>query len=116
MTDIVEPRLVPEPSYAWVVTLANPQVFPPEDDRESYKPPVYGPAGITDAQQEFLDGGHGTRAFIMYDDDGIWYYRGRYAGPDGDEMFAPLEDFGTPNAGCTSIRYRDPATGKYKEL
>lgn len=43
-----------------------------------------------------------TNAFRMYDDDGELYYSG-WAKPDTE--FDPLEDFGTPNAGCTSISY-----------
>jgi hypothetical protein len=40
--------------------------------------------------------------FSMYDDDGVCYYEGMlYGDHDG---FEPLDDFGTPNAGCTSIK------------
>jgi hypothetical protein len=42
----------------------------------------------------------------MLDDDGIVYYYGKIVG-DGCEGFEPLRDFGTPNAGCTSIQYKD---------
>jgi hypothetical protein len=48
------------------------------------------------------------RAFAMYDDDGELYYRGRIwtaAEPGTEADFGPLDDFGTPNAGCTEIRY-----------
>ena len=45
-------------------------------------------------------------AFQMYDDDGGLYYAGTIWGDfDG---FEPLDDFGTPSAGCTEIRLRDP--------
>lgn len=49
--------------------------------------------------------------FRMYDDDGELYYSGRilfdlFDDTDGYEVeFAPLDDFGMPNAGCTEIRY-----------
>ena len=40
--------------------------------------------------------------FSMYDDDGECYYEGMiYGDYDG---FEPLDDFGSPNAGCTSIK------------
>ena len=40
--------------------------------------------------------------FALYDDDGECYYEGRIWGHyDG---FEPLDDFGTPNAGCTAIK------------
>ena len=42
-------------------------------------------------------------SFRMKDDDGIVYYHGEiYGNYDG---FEPLDDFGMPNAGCTSIVY-----------
>jgi hypothetical protein len=41
--------------------------------------------------------------FVMKDDDGVAYYEGDIYGDfDG---FEPLDDFGMPNAGCTSIWY-----------
>ena len=41
-----------------------------------------------------------TVNFRLYDDDGILYYEGRMC-PNCD--FEPLDDYGTPNAGCTRI-------------
>jgi hypothetical protein len=38
--------------------------------------------------------------FRMFDDDGELYYTGDLVGGTG---FEPLDDFGRPNAGCTSI-------------
>lgn len=49
--------------------------------------------------------------FKMYDDDGELYYSGElYFDSDPCDMtaeavFGPLDDFGTPNAGATEIRY-----------
>lgn len=44
--------------------------------------------------------------FRMYDDDDELIYEGVY-GPlsSDDEFFAPLDDFGEPNVGCTYIKY-----------
>lgn len=56
--------------------------------------------------------------FRMYDDDGELYYSGRILiadDADGETAFAPLDDFGTPDAGCTEIRYLDDA-GKWVTL
>lgn len=54
------------------------------------------------------------RRFRMKDDDGELYYEGVMVvlPEDGDEAdFRPLSDFGTPNAGATSIEYqRDDGT------
>lgn len=50
-----------------------------------------------------------ARRFRMKDDDGEMYYEGFMVvlPEDGDEAeFRPLSDFGTPNAGATSIEYQ----------
>ena len=44
-----------------------------------------------------------AKPFRMLDDDGILYYEGFLI---GDE-FAPLDDFGEPNAGCTRIQIQE---------
>ncbi len=54
-----------------------------------------------------------TEKFKMFDDDGVLYYSG-LAKPDID--FEPLDYFGMPNAGCTSIKYFDSKTKKYQTL
>ena len=45
----------------------------------------------------------------MKDDDNIIYYRGRCIWTEDEDLetavIGPLDDFGTPNAGCTSIEY-----------
>jgi len=52
-----------------------------------------------------------ARKFRIKDDDGELYYEGVMVitpedGPDAD--FRPLDDFGTPNAGATTIEYQRP--------
>ena len=48
--------------------------------------------------------------FKMYDDDGELYYTGQMVCLDGSDpfcsldIFAPLDDYGRPNAGCTELR------------
>jgi hypothetical protein len=77
---------------------------------------VIGPHNAPDdaAQDDFvarLEKGEG-RHFRMRDDDGVLYYQGRMvsnhwvcdAGPTG---FEPLDDYGTPNAGCTMIEWKE---------
>jgi|TARA_R100001143_G_C3335217_1_gene121449 hypothetical protein len=52
-------------------------------------------------------------SFKMFDDDGKMYYAGTIWGDyDG---FEPLDDFGMPNAGCTSIEYKN-AGGVWEAL
>jgi hypothetical protein len=43
--------------------------------------------------------------FRMYDDDDVLCYEGLANTNDSAAAFGPLDDFGTPNAGCTSIFY-----------
>lgn len=48
------------------------------------------------------DGSDLPHKFRMKDDDGEVYYEGRSS---DDSSFAPLDHFGMPNAGATSIEY-----------
>jgi len=50
--------------------------------------------------------------FRMLDGDGEVYYLGRSSHRD---VFAPLDQFGEPNAGCASIQYKNDA-GAWTEL
>jgi hypothetical protein len=50
--------------------------------------------------------------FRMYDDDNELYYEGVCS----EESFDPLDDFGTPNAGCTRIDYFNPSTHTWEIL
>ncbi len=72
---------------------------------------VIGPRAATDEHVLLLGSGGGTR-FRMLDDDGGVCYEGKFIGDEtGHEAFAPLDDFGTPNAGCTRIDYWEPGKG-----
>lgn len=75
-----------------------------------------GPSTATEADVKRLQAGEGTR-FRMLDDDGEIYYYGRQleesectdAYENGfwgaESEFAPLDNFGRPNAGCTEIQF-----------
>jgi|APSaa5957512576_1039674.scaffolds.fasta_scaffold00033_6 hypothetical protein len=79
-------------AYAWIIT---------ESHLESLKDELgtLGPGGAVYSEEEITEFG---RKFEMYDDDDILYYTGYICGEyDG---FEPLDDFGMPNAGCTSIK------------
>ena len=77
---------------------------------------VTGPRGVDAASLTALAGGFGAR-FRMFDDDGHLTYSGRLLGdPDSEDGFAPLDDFGMPNAGCTYIEYLDADTGEWNQL
>lgn len=43
--------------------------------------------------------------FRMKDGDGNVYYEGFCDSNDDESAFAPLDDFGEPDAGCCSIEY-----------
>lgn len=70
-------------------------------------------AGTAAAQGTVVIDGRTERVkayrFKMFDDDGELYYTGRMVtfpnGPSEEACYAPLGDFGTPNAGATEIRY-----------
>tara|TARA_R110000803_G_scaffold59101_4_gene117467 strand:- start:3539 stop:3823 length:285 start_codon:yes stop_codon:yes gene_type:complete len=77
-------------SYAWKIT----KVIGENDSTEC------GLVGPHNLGGEF---GANKARFRMYDDDGNPIYEGYITGDfDG---FEPLDDFGTPNAGCTAIKY-----------
>jgi hypothetical protein len=52
-----------------------------------------------------------THPFRLYDDEGNLYYEGRSSDADSEDAFNPLDDFGTPNAGCTEIGYYSLSRG-----
>jgi hypothetical protein len=54
------------------------------------------------------DGRQLSHAFQMFDDDGNLDYRGLSDDCMSERAFEPLDDYGMPNAGCTSIHYWDP--------
>lgn len=47
----------------------------------------------------------------LLDDDGEVYYEGRCDSCDDDNAFGPLDNFGGPNAGCTTIQYWQSGKG-----
>ena len=60
---------------------------------------VDGPSAAT-LTAEQITGHPRAVSFRMRDDDGELYYEGAMV---GDDLFAPLDQFGMPNAGCASI-------------
>jgi len=96
-------------TYGWIIT---------NDKVEGSDEGTMGPHGMSDAMVACLEAGEG-RTFKMFDDDGEHYYTGRIITEDeeggSEDDFAPLDDFGMPNAGATEIRYRN-AEGKFETL
>jgi hypothetical protein len=88
--------------YGWIITWANPEVFG-EDNKEVG---TVGPRNNPFPDEKMKAEG---KEFQIFDDDGIHYYSGFYIGLDDESLFGPLEDYGTPNAGATEIRYKNAA-------
>ncbi len=80
--------------HGWIITKVNTEFL------DTSEVGTMGPRNITANESEIKSSG---REFRMLDDDGIVYYHGYNLG----DSFAPLDDFGRPNAGCVSIQYKD---------
>lgn len=100
-------------NYAWIIDKDHMARRDAKPGTNSNAVGVLGPRDAPDDLEAKLQGGEGE-PFRMYDDDGNLYYEGRIVrtGEESDDLnaseegFEPLDDFGTPNAGCTEIRYR----------
>ena len=108
-------------AYGWIIT----RDFIDDDTpyerwgKDSVPVDVSGPRDATPEQlaKAAADGA----PFKIYDDDGIKYYEGRFwaddeSGSDSEAAFAPLDQYGTPNAGAVTIKYRNPDTGEWETL
>lgn len=75
---------------------------------------ICGPSTCNMTEKEIRKFG---KKFKMYDDDGELYYDGYCVVRNGIgvEGFRPLDDFGTPNAGATEIRYKNDK-GEWRTL
>jgi hypothetical protein len=91
-------------AYAWVITVDH--LYEPGDELPS-RVGTQGPHDATEAQLAKAAEG---REWRVLDGDGIEYYSGRICTEDepGTEAdFAPLDDFGGPDAGAVTIEYRE---------
>ena len=87
-------------AYAWIID--TDKISNGQDNGRISASSAHGMAGTYVAD---LKKGAGTR-FRMLDDDDEVYYEGRFVGDhDSEDGFIPLDDYGMPNAGCTSIQY-----------
>lgn len=97
-----------ETSLGWIVTKDYTEEY---DGKTFSKVSVIGPRDCLLEKEELIKG----HPFKMYDDDKILYYEGFLVGDKtSEEGFSPLEDYGTPNAGCTMIKYLNK--GKWELL
>jgi hypothetical protein len=103
-------------SYAWIIDVDH--ICDPGEKSDVGR---IGPRNAPDELIAQLQVGAGI-AFQLKDDDGELNYEGRIfdaAGlvPYSDNAFAPLDDFGQPNAGCTEIWYKaNNGEGAWEQL
>lgn len=97
--------------YGWIIT--KDVIAAPDEAAEVG---TMGPSNIDPHLQRRLKDGDGDR-FRLLDDDGEVYYEGLIIltpQAEGEDLFAPLDDFGTPYAGCARIQYWED--GEWKRL
>lgn len=98
---------------AWIITR---DLLAEQDPELGSDVGTSGPAGISEVALSKLERGDG-HMFIMFDDDDEPYYEGLLLGDkDGMQGFTPLDNFGTPNAGCTRIDYYNADTKEWETL
>ena len=84
---------------AWIIDkdlIAEPGAEPGTNDNA---------VGVMGPRSYRGDGSELKHRFRMLDDDGKVYYEGRCSSDNDDNALGPLDDFGEPNAGCTTIQY-----------
>lgn len=86
-----------------------------ENDKMKLDKGITGPRSISDTTVARLKAGEGVK-FKMYDDDGELYYDGRYIEENDSDEMEPLDCFGMPNAGCTSIKMKSAKTGEWEYI
>jgi len=70
---------------------------------------IVGPCAARLTAQQIIEHPDAKR-FRMLDDDGEIYYEGYIVGSD---ELAPIDHFGEPNAGCTSIQVQENGAWTY---
>jgi hypothetical protein len=106
-------KIKPLGGHAWLITKVNEEVLSPSDVGQ-WNWVDYDNAVDVESSDE-VDWTFAER-FKLLDDDGIVYCHGKYLGPDDENMFSPLDDWGRGGLGCTTIQYRNKTTGKFDTL
>jgi hypothetical protein len=87
-------------AYFWVITVDNQaERFEPQGTNQN----AVGQSSPVGPNTGNIILEYQPQPFRLVDDDGRIAYEGIYWGPDDETLFAPLEDFGAPNVGCTEI-------------
>jgi len=98
---VILDAIVKEGKKGWIVNKDYTEVY---DGKTYSEVSITGPSGCELTEKELLKG----HAFRMFDVDNVLYYSGFFVGDKtSEDAFMPLENYGTPNAGCTSIQYKE---------
>jgi len=97
-------------AYGWIIDVDHLE----EKNWQSMSRIPVGPSDILPEHEAHLAIKDIGQKFKMYDDDGELYYSGRIVGDYTG--FEPLDDYGTPNAGCTEIKLFNNKTRKWETL
>jgi hypothetical protein len=112
---------------AWIITKDKIADAGAAEGTNSNAKGLIGPSTATEADIKRLQAGEGTR-FRLLDDDGEIYYYGRQLETSecteeyengfwgAESEFAPLDNFGRPNAGCTELQYPNGKDDKGKVI
>jgi len=109
----------PKSHYGWIID--KDLLYPEHQEGVHSGPGVIGPRNIHPDIEAQLLAGKGEK-FRMFDDDDELYYEGRILHDEDrpeahfDCGFEPLDDYGTPNSGCTRIDYLNPKTNEWETL
>lgn len=77
---------------------------------------MVGPRGATLTSEEIQNHPEAVK-FRMFDDDDEEYYDGFIiVGEENEAEFMPLDNFGEPNAGCTTIEFLNKKTGEWEQI
>jgi hypothetical protein len=101
---------------AWIIDRDHLAEQEPEERRA--RPGTNDNAVGVIGPRSYQGNGHELRnVFRMLDSDGVVYYTGRCDTDDDENALGPLDDFGAPNAGATTIQYWTPGVcGGWKNL
>lgn len=91
----------------------------PEGKCNAYAKGVMGPRTISDQAETALLAGEGQEFRMRFDEpveEEKPAYYGRYLEEDDSDEFQPLDCFGTPNAGCAWIEYKNTETGEWEAV
>jgi hypothetical protein len=102
-------------TYAWIIDTDSQPDHSEAQGTNSNAVGMVGPKAAAPELVRRLKMGEGHKFRLLDGDDEVTY-TGRFIGDErSQDAFGPLDDFGMPNAGCTTIEYRN-INGKFEAL